>query len=449
MNELLKRARKIAINGGLRHSYTERMPSQYADKGYEYFADASHLHREQMLQYASDFFPGAMVQNWDMGGAWENVPLRMANVIKPTAAINRALDEYKMVIPEDPTINYLRPGTKIECMGSTWLVVNPDNISGGDGMAIVRQCKAVWNHLDYYGNVVSEPIILDLDIFGHANASAPDTQTTQNIATGYYNITCQYNDFTRQINDNTRLILGSKAYQVTGYGDFIQEFTSDVNSVRLVSFAVRVLTSADDSDDLEKRVAGGKAFSWDGFISGPDEWGTEYGDAYYNVETTRNGKKITPTAAYPYHYVWAVDDESVATIAPIGNEGARLTALQNGTVTITATLYQNPEIVFSKTVTVEAAKDCVRFVKTGPVAPLEPYQSVILTAYDYDESGGVDMGATINFTESGAAEGSYRMTVVNNNTVEITCIRYSPTPLTVTAEYDGKTDSVQIELEDF
>ena len=345
MNDILKRAQNIAMNGGLRHSYIERMPSQYGDKQFEYFADPSHLHRAQMLQYASDFF-AAKIQNWDMGGAWEDVRIRMADVIKPTAAINRRLDEYKMIIPEDPSINYLRPGTKIECMGSTWIVVNPDNISGGDGMAIARKCKAVWNHLDYYGNVVSEPIIVDIDIFGHANASAPDTQNSQNIATGYYNVTCQYNDFTRQINDNTRLILGSKAYQVTGYGDFVQEFTSDVNSVRLVSFAIRVLTSADDSDDMEKRVAGGKAFSWEGFISGPDEWGTEYGYPYYNVETTRNGQGITPTIANPYHYVWSVDDESVATIAPIGNDGARLTALKNGTVTITATLYQNPEISF-------------------------------------------------------------------------------------------------------
>lgn len=449
MNELLKRARNIVLNGGLRTSYGTRQPTQYADRGYEYFADPTQLHREQMLQYASDFFPGAMVQNWDRGGAWENVPLRMANVIKPTAAINRALDEYKMVVPEDPTINYLRPGTKIECMGSTWLVVNPDNISGGEGVAIVRQCKAVWNHLDYYGNVVSEPIILDLDIFGHANASAPDTQTTQNISTGYYNITAQYNEFTRQINDNTRLILGSKAYQVTGYGDFVQEFTSDQSSVRLVSFAVRVLTSADDSDDMEKRVAGGKAFSWEGYISGPEEWGTEYGDAYYSVETTRNGEKITPTIDNPYHYVWSVNDESVAEIAPIGNEWARLTPIQNGTVTIAAALYQNPEIVFQKAVRIEAAKDCIRFVKTAPTAPLEPFQSVELTVYDYDESGGVDPAVPINFSASGAAEGSYRMERIDVNTVSVTCIRYSPTPLTVTAEYGGKTAGVQIELEDF
>lgn len=449
MDELLKRARNIVLNGVLRTSYGTRQPTQYDDRGYEYFADATQLHREQMLQYASDFFPGAMVQNWDRGGAWENVPLRMANVIKPTAAINRALDEYKMVIPEDPTINYLRPGTKIECMGSTWLVVNPDNISGGEGVAIARQCKAVWNHLDYYGNVVSEPIILDLDIFGHANASAPDTQTTQNIATGYYNVTCQYNEFTRQINDNTRLILGSKAYQVTGYGDFVQEFTSDQNSVRLVSFAVRVLTSADDSDDMEKRVAGGKAFSWEGYISGPEEWGAEYGNAYYSLETTRNGEKIAPTTEYPYHYVWSVDDESVAEIAPIGNDRARLTTLRTGIVEITAALYQNPEIVFKKTVTVDAPKDCIRFVKSAPAAPIEPYQSVELTVYDYDVSGGVDVVAPITFTASGAAEGSYRMTKVNENTVCVTCIRYSQTPLIVTAEYDGKTASVQIELEDF
>ncbi len=419
-------------------------PRQYGDKRHEYYAQTTRKFNQAIARYASDYINGTLeLAQPDGSVKTEIVTGRFANVVTPTSSITRKYDDYKNALFDQPQIGYVRPGSKLTTMGSVWLAINPDNISSPVANGVFRRCNAVWNHLDYYGNVVSEPIIRTNEA---ANADAPDAQTDQKISVGYFTIICQYNDFTRQINDNTRLVLGSKAYQVTGYADFEQEFTGDYSSVRLLTFHVRVLTSNDETDDMENHVAGGKAFSWDGFISGPEEWGTEYGDAYFNVETTRNGEKITPTSANPYHYVWAVDDESIATIAPIGNEGARLTALQEGEVTVTATLYQNTEIVFSKTVRVEAAKNCVRFIKTGPAAPLEPYQSVTLTAYVYDDSGGTDDGAQINFTATGAAEGSCRMTATGNNGVEITCYGYSESPLTVTAEYDGMTDSVQIEL---
>ena len=419
-------------------------PTQYKDKRHEYFARTTRDFTQANAKYSSDYIEGTLeVAQPDGSVTMERVTGRFANVVTPTSSITRKYDDYKNALFDQQQIGYVRPGSKLTTMGSVWLAVNPDNISSPVANGVFRRCNAVWNHLDYYGNVVSEPIIRTNDA---SNADAPDAQTDQKISVGYFTIICQYNEFTRQINDNTRLILGSKAYQVTGYADFEQEFTGDYSSVCLLTFHVRVLTSNDETDDMEKHVAGGKAFSWEGFISGPEEWGTEYGDAYYNVETTRNGVNIAPTVANPYHYDWSVDDETVAQIEPIGSEGLRLTALQNGTVTITATLHQNPAVSFQKTVKVEAAKNCVRFVKTGPVAPLEPYQSVTLTAYAYDDSGGVDDGVTIHFTASGAAQGSYCMTTVSNNTVEIACYGYSETPLTVTAESSGLTDSVQIEL---
>lgn len=451
MADLKKLAQNIAINGGLRKDYVDRSPQQYEDRQFEYFADATHLHRDQMLPYASDFIE-ARIQNWDRNGIWETVYIRMADVVNPSAAINRNLDEYKIVMARDPSICYLRPGTKIEAMGSTWLVMNPDNISGGDGVAIVRQCKAVWNHLDYYGNVVSEPIIVDVDVYGHANASMPDTQNTQNVTKGYYNITCQYNDFTRQINDNTRLILGSKAYQVDGYGDFVQEFTSDINSVRIVSFAVHVLTSADDSDDMVNRVAGGKAFAWDASIIGPDVRGVAQGKIDYHVDTRRNGKQIFSTTEFPFIYNFAVSDPEIATIEPLGTDGVWLTPLQSGTVVLRATLAENNAIVCEKKVIVNAETECVKFVVGAPAAPLEPFQSITLSAEVYDNTGAIDPAASITFTASGAAPGSYRMDV-NGREAIITCFQYSETPLIVTATsiLNGTemSDSVVIELEDF
>ena len=437
MEDLKQIAKQAGLNGGHRMDYRERQPSQYADRQFEYFANTTHLFREQYLEYASDFFE-AEIQNWDNNGEWETVYIRMADVVRPSAAIQRHFDQYKMVIPRDPSINYLQPGTKIRAMGSYWLVVNPMNISGGEGSAIVQRCNAVWNYLDWYGNVVSEPIIVEN---ARANASAPDAQTDQRIATGYYNVTCQYNDFTRQINDNTRLILGSKAYQVTGYGDFDTEFTGDYSSVRLLSFSIRVLTQNDATDDMENHVAGGKAFSFEGVAEGPACLNIgQYED--YSVVTYRNGENVDPLGPQPFNWIWTSNTPLTATITANGTAHG----IKSGLAIFQAVLAQNPNIFVIKRVTVVAGSQGVRFV-SGQKYSLEPYTFCNLEAFYYD-SNGQRTADPVTFSFSGADAGSYS-TATDNNMATIHCFGYSGSPLVITAECNGETATAIVELNGF
>ena len=78
---------------------------------------------------------------------WTTIYARFADVAKPSAATTKNFDDYKQIVVVKPTIDYIRPGTKIVAMGNTWLVTNPANISGGDGQSIIQRCKAAWNHL--------------------------------------------------------------------------------------------------------------------------------------------------------------------------------------------------------------------------------------------------------------------------------------------------------------
>lgn len=426
MADLKKIAAQAAANGRLIKSYPERQPSQYADKQFEYYADPTHLFKDKMLEYASDYFE-ALLQNWDNGGAWETVYIRMADVVRPSAAIQRHFDEYKMVLPRDPSINYLQPGTKLQAMGSYWIVVNPVNISGGDGAGIVRRCNTVWNHLDWYGNVVSEPIVVEND---RANASSPDAQTDQRIATGYYNVICQYNDFTRQINDNTRLILGSKAYQVTGYGDFDTEFTGDYDTRRLLYFSIRVLTLNDATDDMENHVAGGLTFSMSATASAQKKIGIDV-TRYAQVRTIRNGTEVNPyDAEHPFSYTYSSDNTDVATVTT-GTGQIRGVGL--GTATITATMVQNPSVTASVTISVEATMNSVYFVDPAP-SGLDAYQSVELVARFVNAQGATTQPSVFKWAFTGAADGSYSVVLggIRDNTAIITCYGYSETPLTVT-----------------
>ena len=438
MATLKEIAQQAGLNGGLRKNFGERQPvPQYGDRQFEYFSNVTHLFREQYLEYASDFFE-AEIQNWDNGGDWETVYIRMADVVRPSAAIQRHFDEYKMVIPRDPSLNYLQPGTKLRAMGSYWLVVNPMNISGGEGSGIVRRCNTVWNHLDWYGNLLSEPIVVEN---ARANASSPDSQTDQRIATGYYNVICQYNDFTRQINDNTRVILGSKAYQVTGYGDFETEFTGDYDSVRLLHFTIRVLTQNDETDDMENHVAGGKAFSMEAFLIGPKEI-TVGGSAQYTVQAVRNGQQVSGTLQNPITWIFASTDPEVVSVTANGSA----TALKTGRATIFATMNQNSGVLALTEVTAVNQQPGVRFRRLPP-PELDPYQTWTVEADFYDKAGELTP-ELVKYSFSGAREGSWSARVDGNRCL-ITCFGYSDTPLTITASYGDESASVSIQLNGF
>lgn len=436
----------LLSGGGFAAGPQKNTPPQYANRQKQYFGDVTEKFNAQYAKYASDYMTGTL-QYFDPSGdsVTTDVTFRFANVVRPTAAIQRYFDDYKIVLFDQLNMDYVQQGAKLTTNGSTWIAFNPDNISSVTPNAIFRRCNAVWNHLDFYGNVVSEPIIVEED---RANASTPDAQNSQMVSRGYYNVVCQYNDFTRQVNDNTRIVLGSKTYEVTGYGDFSTEFTGDYTSVRLLKFTIRVETKNIDTDDMKNHIAGGKMFAWDCYIDGPEVLYAGQGTKLYKVITKRNGTVITSTAAHPFQYNFETDDPEIAQITPSGTDGVLITPLQAGTINLSASLAQNSRYLCEAEIEIEAPQSAVKFVNSSPPTALKPFQSVTLEAWKYNSNGSVDTGAVINYSASGAQEGSYSMTV-SDNKASVTCYGYSETPLTVTAECQGFTDSATIRLEGY
>ena len=417
-------------------SWHNNMPTQYSGKQHQYYSPETRTFTQLMAQYSSDFVE-AQIQgiNPDNPMEWQTRLMRFADIVKPNAAIQRNFDDYKMILMADRDIEYIAPGSKIVTMGSTWLVVNPENISGGDGSAIVRRCNAVWNHFDYYGNVVSEPIIVENT---RANANDSDQQASLIINKGYFNVRCQYNDATRQIDTNTRLILGTGAYRVTGYSDFEQEFTGDYSTIRILSFTVRYEETNGVIDDMDNHVAGGKAFLWDISVSGQSNLHVG-ATAQLTAQSIRNGETVASTAENPISYDWESSDESIVTV----DENGFVTATGEGSATVRVKLSQNTAWHTNFAITVTETADGVEFTSTVPQT-LGAYESVTLTAAYFED--GEEMPDVLAWTLTGASQSAYSASV-NGNSITITCYGYSASPLNVEAAANGYTASAEITLE--
>ena len=419
-------------------SWQNNEPTQYDGRQRQYFSPESRTFTQAYAKYSSDYIE-AQMQGIDRENpyAWQTRLIRMADIVRPTAAIQRNFDDYKMILVADRDIEYIMPGSKIVAMGSTWLVVNPMNVSGSDGSAVIRRCNAVWNYLDFYGNVQSEPILVENQ---RANANDSDNQQSLLITKGYFNVICQYNDATRQIDTNTRMILGTGAYRVTGYSDFETEFTGDYGSVRTLSFVVRYEEPNAVIDDMENHVAGGKSFTWNVQIA--EAGSLRVGStAQFTASSVRNGETVTPTEAQPVSYLWASADENVVTV----DENGLVTAIAEGETTITATLEQNP--VYSVTVPVKVTQttDGVEFTTSVP-ASLGAFERVTIGATYFEDGAETEEPLTWEF--SGADKTAFSTDVSAFGTsATILCYGFSETPLNVTVRHgtDAVTASIRLE----
>lgn len=427
----------LLTGDGTAERLQSNQPSAYKSRLFPYFSDATHLFVAERAEYASDFFEAKAIGLSPEDPMREDtVRLRLANVVRPSATITRNFDDYKEVLIADPRYTYLRQGTKLFMDGSWWLSYNPDNISSVSASGIIRRCNATWNFLDYYGNLHREPICVEAT---HSNANAPNSQQVAIIPKGYFNVVCQYNGFTRQINDNTRLILGSRAYSVSGFSDFETEFTEDDTSVRLLRFAIRVEQENHVTDDMERRVADGKNFSWAIRVTGKQD--IYVGDTEtLAAVSVRNGEQVSPTDAHPIDYIWESDNPDVARVDLQGN----LQAVAEGTANVTATLVQNRGIRATYQITVLPASDSfVAFTSSAPKA-MEAYGSPLVLSAAYFE-GGNSTDETVEWKFTAADESAYSAQI-RGNTATIQCWCGSVTPLVVTASYGGKTATATIEL---
>lgn len=440
LDKILKNTR---LTGSSSFSLKQFNPSQYSERQKQYFNAETRLYNEIYAKYSSDYIE-VQAQGLIPEEPFEytTVHMRFSDIVRSSSAISYEFDNYKVVDIAERQYTYLRIGAKIIAMGSTWLVINPDNMSGVLGKSIIQRCDAVWHYYDYYGNVCSEPMCFDRRL---AKANDSDAQRATMITKGYFDAKMQYNEATKQLFTNSRMILGTSAYHVTGFSDFIQEFTEDINSVNLLMFDVRYEEPNDAIDDMENRVAGGKTFHWDINISGQPT--IMVGESVQLTATsTRTAEEktevVVDTEEHPVYYLWESSDESVVTV----DRDGLVTAVAEGEATISCTLAQNPnkKEEYAITVAGSGAEPHISFTSTIPEV-LGMFKTTTISAEFFEN--GQATGEEITYTFSGAEEHTYTATVGNDNTVTIKCWGGSVQPLTITAEYGGYSNSISVYLE--
>lgn len=437
MSDIQRSIRDGLLSSGEGPRLQKNTPAQYAGRQHQYLGDDTSRFIGEYARYASNFIT-AEAQGLFGGdpAAWTTVRLRVADVIRPSASATRRFDDYKMVLLASPHADYIRPGTKFRMMGSTWLAVNPANLSSASANGIVQRCGAVWNYLDYYGNLCAEPLAIEKLL---ANANDPDAQQVALITKGYFNVKAQYNEATRQLRENSRMILGSGVYRVTGFSDFHSEFTGDYDAVRMLEFTLRYEEPNEAIDDMERHVAGGKTFSWEISVTGAEQIAAG-GAIQLSAASRRCGETVTATEAHPITYLWSSSNPAAAEV----DEHGAVTALSAGKAAITATLKENPEISGTLLLVVDGAADGadIRF-RTATPAELRAMERVTLEAV-YTEDG-TEVEAAVAWDAAGAEKGSCTMEVSGNRAV-ISCWHGSVTPLTITASCGGVSTRAEIAL---
>ena len=417
-------------------------PSRYSDRQYQYYADENRWYTERMAKYSTDYVVAeAQGLNPENPFEYTTVHMRIANIIRAASAISFTYDNFKMIEIAERQYSYIRKGSKVKTMGNTWLVINPDNMSGVQGKCVIQRCDAVWNHLDYYGNILSEPICVDrLDMRG----VDPDAQRATMINTGYFQFKMQYNESTAQLGNNSRLLVGGDGFRIAGHADFHREYTDDQNSIQMLVFRAMFEEPNFAIDDMENSVAGGKTFAWNIEISGKPTL-TAGGRTALQARSFRTAEEKTAevfsTQEHPIQYLWESSDESIATV---DGDGV-VTAIDEGDVTITCTLAQNQDKheEFHIAVAGNQADPHISFESTVPES-LGMFKTTTISAVYYEN--GQPTGETVTFDYSGADPHTYT-TTQSGNSAEIKCWSGSVEPLTITASYGQYSNAVSIYLE--
>ena len=440
INESERLIRTSINHGGTSISYRTNAPSQYADQQRPYMADVTRQFISERSYLSSDFVVAEVQGISEDFYEFVKTKIRLSDIVSPSVSMNRKTDDFKEILFADPKITYIPVGAKVNTMGSTWLVINPSNIASAQTTAVIARCNTSYNSYNEYGALVTEPIYVE-----KASMLGNDDFTKQNLVLidGHFNVICQLNENTKRLGHNQRIMLGSMPYHITGFTDFIQEFSGDRGSVHLLSFTARLEESTQNDDTEEDFVANGDVLQYSASIIGAVDFLSVGDTVQLSAVLLQDTDEVIPSVENPITWNWTSSDDSIVSV----NSSGLLLAVKEGSASISVSLTQNESIgsSFEVSVSVGANEPYVKFTAFSDTS-ISQYDSAIYSA-SYFENG-VETDREIVWSFDGAKEVDYSAEV-EGNTVMITCESASDTPLILTASCNGYSASVSISLEGY
>ncbi len=420
---------------GMRPKIIGNNPQLYESRQHQYFANATKRFMDERSEYTTNYFL-AKVQGLDITDPLkiQYEYIRVANVLS-SPGINPSLDDHWMTVTfKNPKINNVPRGTKFWFYDNVWLCYNPNNVGAITGNAIVRQCEVTYKRLDYYGNLLEEPFVINRQ---WTKANDNRYQQYMVIAENYMDCVMQLNPETASLRENDRILLGdTNAYTVRGLNNFSRENTEDPNSVRLLYFAL-YRGEPNEFDDIENAITDGKSFNWEIQING-----NLSGTAGTTSQLTATSYKSGLPVDRECNYTWESSDESVATV----DENGLVTFVASGDAEIVCTLVQNTDL--TKTVKISVDDTAESYVAWNTTMPSEVKQ---FSSFEFGATYFESQEPTeepITFTFAGASENRYKATQ-SGNTVTLECLYPSATPLVVMAVKGSYSITATINLVGF
>lgn len=417
------------------------VPAQYADRRYQVFADRRAAFDEERDWLATDFVLARVQGIGENFFDWIETEIRLSDVSTQsvTAFDSKLYDNFKEILFRSRAFDYIPAGALVETMGSMWLVINPGNMSSPTTNAVVARCRAAWRFYDAYGNIRWEPLVIDRATMLSNRNESPENEV---MMEGYFNVKCQKNANTVRLRDNQRLILGDYAYHITGYTDFFEEFTGDLDSAHIINFTVR-REEPEEHDDLINKIADGLMFSWGASFAEAHEAVPVGESVPFAPQMLLNGVVAPPDADNPQTWAFTSSDEGVATV----DESGLVTGVSDGAAIITATLQENPSLTASAAIRVGEVENSVLF--KGAVPPsIRQYGSAILSAAYYE--GVLETDEPLLWSFSGAEARDYTVQIAEDGkSVVISCESASHAALAVTASHGEYSATAEIILEGY
>lgn len=411
-----------AYDQGQRKQFFARQTREYAR---EYGEIASNVYDAQAQGFLEDDFY-----------AWRALRIRVSPAAQTATGETMPDDWQRLHVLKPAGIDTVPLGAYLTFGGNTWIVYKGLNMGSVLGDGIIRRCNAVIHTLDWYGNVKAVPMsYAKMGTLGNASHATENSIVAKN----YIACVCQRNPDSQGFTENTRIILGGTAYSLRGVNDFTQEFTGETDSVHLMTFTIE-RSEVLEQDSIKQQCADYHSFRWILNVLAAD--GMNVGTTQQlQVISKRQGETVQDSEEHPISYLYESSDETVLTV----DENGLVTAVGEGSATITVSLAQNPTVTESVTITAaDAGERFIAFTST-PVTVLREYESVTIAAAVFQD--GKETSESVSFGFAGPMENNFDVEMTaGENRVTVTAYSASQIPLTVTAEAGDLTTSMTIRL---